>query len=303
MIFIGPSFPGGIARWSLKYKTLFPNAKHYTLDSEIPYCDHAIVFALPVDVFWNRYEYIKSRVKHISCMTICESETVHEDFGRLMKEFKKIGVPSEFCKRVFSTQFPDNEFYIVRAYVPPPPPRPYIFYTIGNMNDTRKNFGGMLRAFMRLENPNAHLVVKAQSNAPIHLKLPNVQIINEELTEEQMNDLHNTCDCYVSSSHSEGIGMGPVEAALRDKPVIISDFGGICEYVKTPYTVQCKPVKIGRDNYLFKKDMIWGEPDENQLFEYMKDALDKNSRHMDHTHTKKIISPKNIIKDNESMYK
>ena len=108
MIFIGPTFPGGIARWSLKYKSLFPNSKHYTLADEIPICDHAVVFALPVDVFWDRYEYLKSRIKHISCMTICETETVHEDFGRLMGEFKRIGVPSEFCKRVFSKQFPDN---------------------------------------------------------------------------------------------------------------------------------------------------------------------------------------------------
>lgn len=297
MIFIGPTFPGGIARWSLKYKSLFPNSKHYTLADEIPICDHAVVFALPVDVFWDRYEYLKSRIKHISCMTICETETVHEDFGRLMGEFKRIGVPSEFCKRVFSKQFPDNEFYVIRAYVPPPPPKPYRFYTIGNMTDRRKNFGGMLRAFMRLENPNAYLVVKAQSNAPIKLDLPNVQIINEELTEEQMNQIHEQCDCYVSSSHSEGIGMGPVEAALRDKPVIIPDFGATAEYIKTPYTVKCKQVKTGKDDYLFKKDMTWGDPDEDMLYAFMKDALDKNLRHMDHTHTKEIMLPKNIIKE------
>lgn len=299
MIFIGPTFPGGIAYWSLKYLSLFPNAKHYTLADEIPECDNAIVFALPVDVFFNRLDYIRSRVKNISCMTICESETVHEDFGLLMKEFKRIGVPSEFCKRVFSKQFPENEFYIVRAYVPPPPPRPYIFYTIGNMSDKRKNFGAMLRAFMRLNNPNAHLVVKTQSNAPINFEIPNVQFINEQFDENQMEQLHRQCDCYVSSSHSEGIGMGPVEAALRDKPVIITDFGGTSEYVKTPYTVSCKPSKMTEDYYLFKKGMIWGDPDEDQLYEFMKDALDKNLRFMDHTHTKELMSPK-LIKSSVS---
>ncbi|ALI95347.1 hypothetical protein AP053_gp198 [Ostreococcus mediterraneus virus 1] len=297
MIIIGPPLPGGIARWSLKYKSLFPNAKHYILGQEIPECEEAIVFSLPVDAFWDCYEYLKSRIKKIHCMTICETETVHEDFGRLMKEFKRIGVPSEFCKRTFSKQFPENEFYVVRAYVPPPSPKPYRFYTIGNMEDKRKNFGAMLRAFMRLENPNAYLVVKAQSNAPIKLDLPNVQIINQELTEEEMTQIHDQCDCYVNTSHSEGIGMGPVEAALRDKPVIIPDFGATSEYIKTPYLVKCKRNKIGNGYYLFKKDMTWGDPDEDMLYAFMKDALDKNLRHMDHTHTKEIMSPKNIIKE------
>ena len=33
-------------------------------------------------------------------------------------------------------------------------------------------------------------------------------------------------DCYVSFSSSEGVGMGAVEAAIRNKPVIITDYGG-----------------------------------------------------------------------------
>jgi glycosyltransferase involved in cell wall biosynthesis len=165
------------------------------------------------------------------------------------------------------------------------------------MEDKRKNFGAMLRAFMRLENPNAHLIIKEQSNAPINLNIPNVQIINQELTEEEMNQIHDQCDCYVNTSHSEGIGMGPVEAALRDKPVIIPDFGATPEYIKTPYLVKCKQVKIGKGYYLFKDDMVWGEPDEDMLYEFMKDVLDKNLRYMDHTYTKEIMNSENIIKD------
>ena len=50
-----------------------------------------------------------------------------------------------------------------------------------------------------------------------------------------MEDIHAKSDCYVSFSSSEGIGLGAVEAALRNKPVIITDFGGAPEYIKTPY--------------------------------------------------------------------
>ena len=234
-------------------------------------------------------------------MTICETETVHEDFGLLMKEFKKIVVPSEFCKEVFSKQFPDNEFYVIHTYVPPPPPRPYIFYTIGNMTDKRKNFQSLLETFGRLNKPDAILVVKTQSNAPITINIPNVQFINEQLDDGQMELLHRQCDCYINFSHSEGVGMGVVEAALRDKPVIVPDFGGASEYVKTPYTIECSRKRIGEDYYLFKEDMIWGDPNPEQLLEFMKDAYDKKLRYMDHEYTKKLLSPESIIKSFENI--
>ena len=39
-------------------------------------------------------------------MTVCETETVHEDYGKLFDLFDRIAVASEFCKKVFSRQFP-----------------------------------------------------------------------------------------------------------------------------------------------------------------------------------------------------
>lgn len=294
MIFIGPSFPGGIAHHMHNYTRVFRGATYYSLADEIPECDHAYVFALPVDVFFDRYEYLKSKIKNISCFTVCETETVHEDFGRLMKLFKRVGVPSEFCRRVFSRQFPENEFYVIHPYVPPP--KPYIFYTIGNITDTRKNFYGLLRAFSRIHDPDVRLVVKTQSNCPVNIQVPNVEFINEELDDHQMELLHRQCDCYVSFSHSEGVGMGALEAAVRDKPVIITNYGGAPEYIKTPYTIECTPTTVGTDYYLFKKDMIWGQPSEDALVEYMKDAISKKLRYMNHDHTKRLVSPESVIK-------
>src|SRR5210317_491421 len=110
MIFIGPPFPGGIARWAFKYKSLFRGAKHYHLCDEIPKCEEAIVFSPPVDAFWSRYEYLKSRIKKIHCVTICETETVHEDFGRLMKEFNRVGVQVNSVSRLFLNNFQRMNF-------------------------------------------------------------------------------------------------------------------------------------------------------------------------------------------------
>ena len=103
-------------------------------------------------------------MKNLACMTVCETETVHEDYGLIMSEFKRVAVPSEFCKRVLSKQFPMNEFYVIHAHIPSPPEKPYTFYHIGNVMDPRKKFRDILQAFVRLNEPNTRLVVKATSN-------------------------------------------------------------------------------------------------------------------------------------------
>jgi len=236
-------------------------------------------------------------VKNLALMTVCETETVHEDYGLIMKQSKKIMVPSEFCKRVFSKQFPDNEFHIIHAHIPIPSKRPYTFYHIGNIMDDRKNFRGILEAFMRLNKPDARLVVKATCNQNVEIKLPNVEVINGLISDEEMDKLHNRCDCYVSFSKSEGVGMGPVEAALRDKPVIITNFGGSPEYVKTQYTIQCELQELEKDDFLFKKGMVWGKPNPNQLLAFMRDAYDKKLRYMNHDHTKKLVGKENVLQE------
>jgi hypothetical protein len=41
-------------------------------------------------------------------MTVCETETVHEDYGKIFEHFDTILVPSEFCKRVLSKTVSKN---------------------------------------------------------------------------------------------------------------------------------------------------------------------------------------------------
>ena len=298
MIIIGPNLNTGIGNQALKYTRLFqPDSSYHVYGSQLPESEHGLIYMLPIHDHLEYLKYVRTRVKNLACMTICETETVHEDYGLIMKEFKKVAVPSEFCKRVFSRQFPENEFYVIHAHVPEPMEKPYTFYHIGNIMDPRKKFRDVLQAFIRLNEPNSRLVVKATCRQPIDIQLPRVEVINELISDEQMDDLHNRCDCYVSFSHSEGIGMGAVEAALRDKPVIITDYGGAPEYIKTPYTIDCGLQELEKDDFLFKKGMVWGKPNFDQLLEYMRHAYDNRVRHMDHGHTKKLVGRKNVLEE------
>jgi glycosyltransferase involved in cell wall biosynthesis len=297
MIIIGSHLGSGIGQHASKYTKVFDNASYHQIGSDLPESEHGLLFLLPIKPHVDYIKYARTRVKNLALMTVCETETVHEDYGLIMEQSKKIMVPSAFCKRVFSKQFPKNEFHIIHAHIPMPSKRPYTFYHIGNIMDDRKNFRGILEAFMRLNKPDARLVVKATCNQNVEIKLPNVEVINGLISDEEMDKLHNRCDCYVSFSKSEGVGMGPIEAALRDKPVIITNFGGSPEYVRTRYTIQCELQELEKDDFLFKKGMVWGKPNSNQLLAFMRDTYDKKLRYMNHEHTKKLVGKENILQE------
>lgn len=295
MLFIGPSLMSGIGQHVKKYTALFPGSAYVELGDPdaLPPCDEAFVFALPTDPWLTKIPALKRRIGRLACMTVCETETVHEDYGRLFALFDRVAVPSAFCQRVFSRQFPGTDFYIVHAHVPRDDR--YVFYHVGNVLDPRKNVRAILEAFVRLNEPEARLVIKATCMSPVEIKLPNVQVINELLTDEEMSDLHRRCDCYVSCSHSEGVGMGAVEAALHGNPVITPEYGATTEYVKTPFTIPCGLATIERDDFLFKKGMRWGAPDVEALGTFMRRAFDLRLRHVDHEHTVRLTSAERVL--------
>ena len=296
MIFVGPTLLSGIGQYTKKYMSLFPESKYYMYNEDIPQCDNVFLFALPLDTVIECIPEIKKKCKNVICMTICETETVHEDYGKLINLFDKIAVPSEFCKRVFSNQFPDKEFYIIHAYIPP---EPYTFYHIGNILDQRKNFNEILKAFVQLniKYPDVKLLVKSTCNREVKINLKNVEVINGLLSDYEINKIHGCGDCYVNASSSEGVGMGAIEAAMRDKPVIATCYGGPSEYLRSPYMIECGLQELESDDFLFKKGMVWGKPNFDQLVEYMEDAYLKRLKYMDHSHTKDILSRENILKE------
>ena len=309
MLFIGPPILSGIGQVVLDYSKLLDptNAKHIVLgqDKYIQNQD-VFMFALPTPQWLSVIPAIIKTSKSVRIMTICETETVHEDYGKLFALCPNDGevlVSSEFCKRIFERQFSFVKCRVLHHTTPVPSPSslkqrptedPYVFYHIGNIMDPRKNINGLLTAFLRCGfGDKAKLVLKATCKQPVTLPpgVQNVSIINGLLSKEDLDTkVHDKGHCYVTFSHSEGVGMGAVEAAVRDKPVILTEYGGCKEYVHTPYTVRCSSfVPVGQDDFLFKKDMLWGDHDSDYLVEYMKDAFEKRLTWMDHSHTRELV--------------
>jgi hypothetical protein len=118
MLFIGPTLLSGIGQHTKKYLDIFPGSEYIEIQEEIPECENAFIFALPIEYWLNKIPEIKKKIKNVTCMTVCETETVHEDYGKLFDLFDKIAVPSEFCRKIFKRQFPDKHFFVIHAHIP-----------------------------------------------------------------------------------------------------------------------------------------------------------------------------------------
>ena len=94
--------------------------------------------------------------------------------------------------------------------------------------------------------------MKATAKVDVDIHLPRVEVINVSYLMKRWTTF-TTDETAMSFSHSEGVGMGAVEAALRDKPVIITNYGGAPEYIKTLYTIDCELQELEQDDFLFKR--------------------------------------------------
>ena len=297
MIFIGPTLLSGIGQVVNKYRELM-NGTYVQMGSEFESGQDVFMFALPIKPWLDAIPNIKKQSKRVICMTICETETVHPDYGKLFDLFDVIATPSVFCQKVFERQFPLKKFIVIHTYVPliaPPkvsafnvPQDHYVFYHIGNVLDQRKNVKKIIEAFLRLNMPKSLLVLKATCGRLVDWKVPGVHVINGLLPDEAIRSLHHECHCYVSFSSSEGVGMGAVEAALYYKPVIITEYGAPPEYIKTPYLIECGRQEIANDDFLFQKGMVWGKPNFEKLLEYMKAVVGVYVQ--DHSWTRELVS-------------
>lgn len=291
---MGPTQLSGIGQVMSKYAELF-GCEYASFHSEPkkPY-DHVFAFVIPDGTS------IKEKYRNPTLvMTVCETYPVHENYRTIFEQFSPVLVPSEFCKRVFERQFPGASIRVFPHWsgdVVPRDPiqkqnRPYTFYTIGNAIDPRKNLVALVQAFLECNfGEEARLVIKATCIRDLHLKLPGVLVINGLVSDEQLEKIHDSCDCYVNCSKSEGVGMGAVEAAVRDKPVIITDFGGLQEYVKTPFVVKCTEEQVGTHDFLYEPHMIWGNPSFDDLVRHMRFCFENKIRKWDHAHTREFTS-------------
>jgi glycosyltransferase involved in cell wall biosynthesis len=294
-LFIGPRLLAGIGQVTKQYADLL--GAEYVEMGQAPKCAmyaKGFAFVLPIEVQLNQVAEYAKLCREMYYMTVCETEPVNPVYS-LLERYAEVLVPSEFAKQILSKQFPKISWRVLHHWTAEKPHRcpvsgPYVFYTIGNVADPRKNIRGLISAYLRCDfRDTAHLLLKATCLQSIDWKVPGVTVINGLLENEEMEEIHASAHCYVNCSHSEGVGMGAVEAAMRSKPVIITEFGGLKEYVRTPWIVKCSQAPIGFHDFLYTPELTWGSPDSGDLQRCLADCFEKKVTYWDHAHTRDLM--------------
>lgn len=126
------------------------------------------------------------------------------------------------------------------------------FYFIGD-NNSRKNIQGILKSYFSEFTifDNTCLVLKVggkttnqeqfyqqidnmKKQLRIYSKLeyyPQVLVINQDLSDKDIQNLHYSCDCYVGISHGEGWSIPAFEAMCHGKTPICSNDGGPKDFI------------------------------------------------------------------------
>ena len=294
-LFIGPRLLAGIGQVTKQYADLL--GAEYVEFGQAPKCStyaKGFAFVLPIEAQMGQVAEYAKLCRKMYYMTVCETDPVNPVYG-LLERYPEVHVPSEFARQILSKQFPKVSWKLLPHWTTEKPHKcpvsgPYVFYTIGNIADPRKNIRGLIDAYLRCEfRDSAHLILKATCLQPIDWRVPGVTVINGLLSDEEIDKIHASAHCYVNCSHSEGVGMGAVEAAMRSKPVIISEFGGLKEYVRTPWVVKCTQAPIGFHDFLYTPDLMWGVPDGADLQRCLWDCFEKKVDRWDHTHTRQLM--------------
>jgi glycosyltransferase involved in cell wall biosynthesis len=105
---------------------------------------------------------------------------------------------------------------------------------------------------------------------------PDIRIVDEYVSGEQMRALVASCDCYVSLHRSEGFGLPLAEAMAYGKPVIATGYSGNLMFMDEAdgYLVGfgLTPVPPGSANY--PAGALWADPDVDEAAAAMRRVVD-----------------------------
>jgi len=150
----------------------------------------------------------------------------------------------------------------------------YTFYSIQQWIE-RKNGIGLLKAYFNAFSPddNVLLILKTYitrmddlqnqqgiikghiDNLKKSLNLkqgyPPVYLVTDNLSDTELKEMHEQCDCYVLLDRGESLGLPFMEAAAAGNPVIATDWGGSRQFLHSGNSY-CVPYQL-----TFVENMMW----------------------------------------------
>lgn len=234
-----------------------------------------------VDEYWAMSSFLQKSVSDSAILPV-----LHMPYP---VEFK---IPNKYSRKDF--ELPEDKFL-------------YIFTFDMSSVMQRKNPEAVINAFYEAfpTEDGVCLVIKMMSkkNLTSHQKeIEKLQkkisadkrifIIDELLARDQILDLINCCNVYVSLHRAEGFGIGMAEAMRMGKPVIATNYSGNTDFTLSDNSClvnyQLRAIQPGE--YIYEEGKYWADADVSEAADYMRKLYhDKEYREKISSNAKKYI--------------
>lgn len=214
--------------------------------------------------------------------------------------FNEIWTPSDFCTEAIAGQTKVPVYtmpYVIqpeistlrnRTYFKLPKDK-FLFLCMFDINSAmeRKNPIGAIDAYLKAfsdskRDENVGLVIKInnflrrkEDYKALYQRIinrPDIYIIDEVFSKNDVNALISVCDCFVSLHRSEGFGLVLAEAMYFEKPVIATNWSANIDFMNknNSCVVDYRLIPLERDYaVVYQKGQMWADPSIEHCAHYM----------------------------------
>ena len=180
----------------------------------------------------------------------------------------------------------------------------------GDFQQDRKNIGGMIRVFLEAfknkKNPPALFLKTSRGSGSLtdrvytkkmieqikesvdSKRLPNIYLLNSDLTDKEMNALYNhpKVKAHVSFTRGEGFGRPLLEATISGKPMVVSAWSGQVDFLNPDMVnliggeLQNVHPSAADDKFLLKEAQ-WFQINYSEAGGVMKDIFDNYKKYLE----------------------
>lgn len=173
-------------------------------------------------------------------VTMFESTVLPDGWVEQLNTYAAVVVPAHFLVAVFQDNGVTAPIHVIPLGVSavfqdcqprsrPAAGQPLRFLGIADRG-YRKGWQRVVQAFNAAfgDDPACELILKARQ-LPFQITNPNIHIIAEDYTPEQLRDLYHACQVMVFPTHGEGFGLPPREFAATGGIALATDWGGTAD--------------------------------------------------------------------------
>lgn len=232
---------------------------------------------------YARFSALATRGPRVA-VTMFESTRIPAGWPPILNELDAVVVPSTFCRDVFAECGVTAPLHVVplgigECYRPAPRrmDRPFTFLAFMDRG-RRKGGHYALQAFVRAfgDDPAYRLILKSRAADLKQVALnPNVDIVQEDMTEQELYELYLQADVLVNPNMGEGFGLIPREFAATGGIALATDWGGTADDLDLwGYPIPYRLIPAWDDHERHKGLGLWAEPDVDALARLMRQVAE-----------------------------